>query len=183
MKQSKRIVVATIILVLTCGLGWEEQAQAQAQQFQVPAGPRPGVRGTIRIRNGRFGSVYREHWGGGLQPTGAAVLTSAIQNAPGIIQALMPIAGIPAPAAPAAPQGGDGDVSSPEDAAEIEQWNQDHEERMRRICDLKVRSCKALKLLGVGADQDCGSCESVSGSAAGDVSSDPGGDSESPVIQ
>jgi hypothetical protein len=67
------LIVLSGMLAVDC-----RSAIAQRPGFNVPTFPRSSLRGHIHIRNGPFGSVYRERWGGGISSNAVALGTSAI---------------------------------------------------------------------------------------------------------
>ena len=88
--------IVFVMLFAFLGISWSpaQLAAGHRQQFSVPTHPRSSWRGHIRIRNGLFGSVYKEHWGGGVTNNGRAVLTNLFDNAATVLPIVLGPGGI-----------------------------------------------------------------------------------------
>ncbi len=115
----------------------------QVVQFQPPPGPRLTQRGRIRIRNTPYRSIYRERWGNGLTPQGAAVLNNFIAMAGQVLPMVLPTAGGPVPSGGEAGERAEPDYLSKET----------HDQRMAELRDLNSQACELLKCLGLSDDE------------------------------
>lgn len=152
-KRTRALLLTSLLLVL-CG-GADLLAHGR-QGFQVPMFPRASQRGHIRIRNGIFGSTYREKWGNGLTQYGAAAITTVATNAANVASQYFAVGTTPvaAIAATGAGSGGADDSVGSTEAAEAEAESareRDELDRQRdeKFGDAESSTKKAFEILGL----------------------------------